>query len=76
MGNIGMESEITREFLEKEYKNACKRIAAFVELNNVKDARIATLESALRWLANRLERPGGASANELVAMAIKHGRTK
>lgn len=27
MGNVGLEPEITREFLEKEYRDACKTIA-------------------------------------------------
>ena len=31
MGNIGLEPEITREFLEKEYRDACKIIAELTE---------------------------------------------
>ena len=31
MGNIGLEPEITREFLEKEYRDACKTIAELTE---------------------------------------------
>ncbi|MFA5169917.1 MAG: hypothetical protein WC420_04270 [Candidatus Paceibacterota bacterium] len=31
MGNTGLEPEITREFLEKEYRDACKTIAELTE---------------------------------------------
>jgi uncharacterized membrane-anchored protein len=37
-------------------------------------AKISVLETALQWLAERLERPGGTTAGEWMERAIEHGR--
>ncbi len=52
MGQIGMEPEITREFLEKEYREACKTIAGQTE-------RIASLEVENKRLLKTLSRCEG-----------------
>jgi hypothetical protein len=36
------------------------------------ESRIVVLESALKWLATRLERPGGTGAQEWIDMAMRN----
>lgn len=54
MGNIGLEPEITREFLDKEYRRACELIATQV-------AHIAELEAEVGRLREDHEHAVGIS---------------
>lgn len=46
MGNIGLEPEITREFLEKEYRSACETIARLTAENEHLRSQIGPLQNA------------------------------
>jgi len=62
--------------LVKDLKLQVKLTTKLIMEQNKTIQRADVLESALKWLADHLERPGGTSASEWMERAIKHGRAK
>lgn len=67
MGNIGLEPELTREYLAAEYRKACERIAALVALNEGNIVEVSRLRSDL----NASVREESARMDEVKALTTQ-----